>query len=434
MSDSLGWLGDVVNLQRSIVSEGYERTLDAIETQVGAGLTRHRFACGSQVFTWRVPPRWSVRSATVSANGRVLVDERNHPLHLVTHSIPFRGCVSRAELMEHLHTDPARPHAIPYVFAFYRPTWGFCVPHDWLPRFTAPNYEVVVDTELSEDGALEIGELRLEGQSPRALVLSAHLDHPGQVEDGLSGVAALVALIRRFRANGGYRGFFTLRFLFTCETLGALCYLSRFEGEVRRLVEGCIAPEALGNAAPLAFGESFSGDTQLDRAAHCVFTERYATFRREKFLYLLANDDQVFDGPGFLIPSLSIARSPFPEYHTSDDSLAIVDETRFQEGVDAIASIIDLVDNNRIPVPHFTGVPFLTRYGLWFDWCSVPKYRNPLELFLRLLDGKRSTVDLAVESALPLCHVRQFLDVMAQHGLVTLEDPPPIGGPPRDGR
>lgn len=426
LPDHLRWLRDVQDLQRSIVSEGFERALDIVAAQVGEGFLRHLFPCGSEVFTWIVPPRWRVRRATISADGHTLVDAAEHPLHLVTHSAPFRATVEREELLKHLYTDPARPEAIPYVSSFYRPRWGFCVPHDWLPRFTHERYDVEVDTELSSEGNLVVGECTLPGQSPRRIVLAAHLDHPGQVDDGLAGVAALVELIRHFRAGAGYQGYFTLTFLFTCETIGALCYLSLFEEEAHRWFEACIAPEALGKDVPLAFAESFSGDTQLDRAAQCVFTESFGTFKRLPFLYLLANDDQVFDGPGFLIPSLSIARAPYHEYHSSLDSVEAFDAERFTEAVGVVRDIVELLNRNVVPRPRFKNVPFLTRYGIWFDWCSIPEHRNPLEKFFRLLDGRHSMVDLSVESVLSLSRVEQFLGVMKEHGLVEFDAPAPI--------
>lgn len=426
LPSTLEWLRKVEFLQRSIVSEGFEQTLDVIETLVGDGFVRHTFPSGSEVFTWIVPQRWKVRQAKVKANGKTLVDVADHPMHLVTNSVPFQGVVTHDELMEHLHTDPDRPEAIPYVFRFYSPEWGFCVPHQWLDKFTYDRYEVVVDTELSDQGGLQIGEVTLTGQSPRTIVLAAHLDHPGQIDDGLSGAAALVDLIRYFRGTDSYQGYFTLTFLFTAETIGALCYLSRFEAKVRSQIEACIAPNTLGNQQPLAFAESFSQDTQLDRAAQSVFEESFDNFRRLPFLYLIAQDDQVFDGPGFLIPSLSIARFPYPAYHSNLDSLEAFDPEKLTEAVSVIREIIELLNRNQVPSPRYKNIPFLSRYGLWFDWCEIPEQRNRLEKFLRLLDGRHSLVDLQAESGLPLSMCEQFLDTMNANGLIDFAPPPSV--------
>lgn len=425
----LAWIDEVWQLQRSLVSEGFDQTLDVVERVAGPRFRRHSFPCGSEAFTWIVPPRWSVREARITADGNVLVDAANDPLHLVTHSAPFRGRVSRAELAMHLHSDPGRPDAIPYRYSFYARDWGFCVPHSWMSRFDADEYDVVVDTELSDDGALQLGEVTLAGRSQKRIVLTAHLDHPGQVDDGLGGVAALLELIRRFDGGSGYDGHFTLTFLFTCETIGSLCYLHRFAELARRDIECCIAPEALGKQEALAFGESFRGDSQLDRAAQCVFSRRFASFPRHPFLYLLANDDQVFDGPGFLIPSISIARAPYLEYHSSLDSPGRFDVERYREAVDIIEELVALLNRNVVPTPRFENLPFLSRYGIWFDWCDVQDRRNRLEMLFRLIDGKHSLVDLSVETGLELEIVEEVLGAFAGHGLVELGPPAPVRPP-----
>lgn len=419
----LAWIEEVWQLQRSVVSEGFEETLDLVARLAGPRFVRHEFPCGSEAFTWIVPPRWSVRAARVETDGKVLVDAADDPLHLVTHSAPFRGRLSREQLLEHLHTDPSRPHAIPYRYSFYARDWGFCVPHNWLARFETDEYDVLVETELSIEGALQIGEVTLPGRSPKRIVLTAHLDHPGQVDDGLGGVAALLELIRRFDGGRGYDGHFTLTFLFTCETIGSLCYLHRFQDVVRSEVECCIAPEALGKSEPLAFGESFYGDTQVDRAAQCVFASRFTSFPRKRFLYLLANDDQVFDGPSFLIPSISIARAPYAEYHSNLDNPDAFDVERYREAVDVIEGIVSLLNRNSVPVPRFQNLPFLSRYGIWFDWCDVQDRRNRLEMLFRLLDGRHSLVDLAIETGLELAVVEDVLSTFEEHGLVELGPP-----------
>lgn len=419
----LAWIEDVWQLQRSLVSEGFEQTLDIVEKLAGPRFTRHVFPCGSEAFTWIIPPRWSVRDARIEAGGRVLVDAADNPLHLVTHSAPFRGSISRDELLRHLHTDPTRPDAIPYRYSFYAREWGFCVPHSWMDRFAADEYDVVVDSRLSDDGDLQIGELTLPGRSSRRIVLAAHLDHPGQVDDGLGGVAALLELIRRLDGDGGYDGYFTLTFLFTCETIGSICYLHRFSELARAEVECCIAPEALGKEQPLAFGESSRGDTQLDGAAQCVFSRRFGEFPRKAFLYLLANDDQVFDGPGFLIPSISIARAPYPEYHSSLDRPDAFVVERFREAVDVVEEIVAVLNRNCVPAPHFESLPFLSRYGIWFDWCDVQDRRNRLERLLRLIDGWHSMVDLALETGLELGLVEEILQALAENELVEFGPP-----------
>ena len=50
----------------------------------------------------------------------------DHPLHVVSYSLPFEGMVTREELLQHLHVHPRLPEAIPFVFKYYDRDWGLC--------------------------------------------------------------------------------------------------------------------------------------------------------------------------------------------------------------------------------------------------------------------------------------------------------------------
>ena len=111
-------------LNRAIVSEDIERTLDVASEYLP--LTIHRFPSGLSCFDWVIPQHWTVRAAYVeSPDGERIIDWSWHPLHLVIGSLPFRGTVSRDELLRHLHTSSAHPDCIPYHFQYYQLGWGF---------------------------------------------------------------------------------------------------------------------------------------------------------------------------------------------------------------------------------------------------------------------------------------------------------------------
>ena len=57
------------------------------------------------------------------------IDFKASNLHVIGNSAPIDALVSRAELLQHLHTDPTHPNWIPYRHTYYRDSWGFCAPH-----------------------------------------------------------------------------------------------------------------------------------------------------------------------------------------------------------------------------------------------------------------------------------------------------------------
>ena len=136
-------------IDRTLVGSGAARFLDALGRELP--LRVHRFPSGSRCFDWTVPPAWELeRASVVDAAGRVIADTRDTVLSVVNYSEPFRGRVSKADLLTRLHTSAVLPGSIPYRTSYYGRTWGFCVPqavvegldHDW--------YDVEIDATGEE--------------------------------------------------------------------------------------------------------------------------------------------------------------------------------------------------------------------------------------------------------------------------------------------
>src|SRR5205807_1492111 len=77
---------------------------------------------------------------------------------------PFRGKVRLAELEKHLHSLPSQPSLIPYRTSYYEDDWGFCLTHEQRTRLRTGEYDVLIDTSLTE-GSLTYGELVVPGAS-----------------------------------------------------------------------------------------------------------------------------------------------------------------------------------------------------------------------------------------------------------------------------
>jgi len=83
-------------------------------------------ACRSRSTKSRQEPRsWSGRcrssgsSGPPGSYGSILVDWTDSPLHLLGYSVPFRGRLPLADLLQHLHTLPEQPSVTPYRTAYY---------------------------------------------------------------------------------------------------------------------------------------------------------------------------------------------------------------------------------------------------------------------------------------------------------------------------
>ena len=142
------------------------------------------------------------------------------------------------------------------------------------------------------------------------------------------------------------------------------------------------------------------------------------TRRELSFREVVASDEMVSNGPGYDIPTPSLIRWPYPEYHTSDDNPDIVDE---QDLAETLAVFMDLwasLEANYYPRRTFKGPVMLSRYGLWVDWRQDLKFNLATEKIMMLLEGDKSVIDIAYELELPLETVFRYLDRFGDAGLI----------------
>ena len=181
--DMLALLAELAPLHRTLANQDTDKALQIVAaTLPGSQIEGHR--SGTPIWSWTVPRRWEFKTATIKAKGETLVDAAWSALHVINYSQPFKGTISREELLRHLRTFPDRPDAIPFAFNFYEPAWGFSVPHSWLARFTHESYEVEIDSRF-EDGDLNTLTLMIPGESKETFVICSNICHPLQVNDSL---------------------------------------------------------------------------------------------------------------------------------------------------------------------------------------------------------------------------------------------------------
>ena len=342
-----------------------------------------------------------------------MLDLKDNPLHIVSYSLPVDKIVSKKELLEHLHTNKERPDAIPFEFKYYQKGWGFCVQHNKLKKFAKNKYKVFIDSKF-EKGNLEVGDYTIKGKTDKTIVLVAHLCHPGQVNDDLTGISVLVDIAKEMSKKDNY---YTYKFLIVPETIGSIAYLSQNEYIIPKIEYG-IFLEMLGNDNVHALQLSNQGNTRLDRIARYVIKRKLKNFNEGAFRTIVANDEMVFNGPGVNIPMISISRYPYPEYHTSDDNPDIVSEQRLKESKDLILEILDIIDKDFMPKRQFKGPIFLSGYGLWVDWRENLELNQNIEKIMLNLEGQKSVFDIAEELNMKFEDVLGFINKLKKAKLV----------------
>jgi len=419
-------------LHRTLVSEGTDEALEIVGRAMpaGSGYEVETYIPGEQVWTWKVPERYLVREAWVeTVEGDRVIEFADSPLHLVSYSEPVELELDWAELEPHLHVAPHRPAAIPWEFKYYERSWGFCLSQerfDQLPRDR--RYRVLIDSEfLTAPGdGLRIGTAVIHpsgGPAPGGpeMLVCAHVCHPAQANDDAAGVASAVGVAQRLAEHPLPPLSASVRFLFGPETIGSICYLARHEDLIPRL-RGGVFVEMTGTDNSLILQRTRQDDSRLDRIARHVFGRRYGEgFREGAFREVIVNDDLVINGPGVDVPCISVSRWPYPEYHTSDDSPAIIAEAQLQEAAEVVAEIVRIAASDWVPRRRFKGPVFLSGHGLWVDWRENPELNLAVDKLMLNLEGDCSVFEIAEKLSLDYWDTRAYIDRFREAGLVDVD-------------
>lgn len=407
-------------LRRSLTGDGVRQTLAVLGETLPVQV--HEVPSGTAALDWTVPGEWRVRGATLRGpDGRLVADADDHPLTLLGHSAPFRGSLSLDELRPHLHSLPDRPDAVPYRTSYYREDWGFCLPHRVVSSLEPGQYAVEVDTEIAA-GSLTYGEVVLPGESAQEVLISAHVCHPAQANDNLSGVVVAAAFAEEL-ARGGPRRW-TYRFVFAPGTLGALVWLSQHRDAPRRVHAGLVLT-GLGDPAPLTYKRSRRGGRSVDRAVEHVLRHLQPAGRVLDFTPY-GYDERQYCSPGFDLPVGRLGRGvhgQYPEYHTSDDDLDLVSPAQLEASVGALRAVTDVLERDRTWVStNQHGEPQLGRRGLYRSTGATALEAESFEMallwVLSLSDGTASLLEVAERAGLPFATIAAAAERLRDAGLL----------------
>jgi len=415
---------------RGFVTDDYEWCLEYINNHK-LELDLHAYNSGAEIWdSWVIPQKWSVNEAYIAVDGERIIDYEDHPLHLISYSESFEGTVSKSELLDHVHTHSEIEDAIPWHFKQnYRPwdsEWGFCARQQTVERLENDTYEVHIDTEF-EDGEMLVGEHHIEGKRDETILLAAHLDHTGMANDDLAGVAVGCELMNRLQQQESLTYSYT--FLIVQEMIGSAAYLEANADQMEDIQYG-IFLEMPGNDNRILLQQTFAGDTRLDRIAANALGEITEDSEIDSFRSQIGNDEIVFESPGFEIPTISISRFPYDEYHTHLDKPEIISERRLEEYCSYIEEIIEILESDFVPKRTFEGLPSLAnpKYDLYIDpkEIDIESEENIHEFrqrILRYLDGDHTAFEIADDFDLNYEFVRDYVKDFESCGLVTSSDP-----------
>lgn len=438
MTKALDLINEIWFWKRDIVSADFDRALNRLGQEVP--LIVHEYPSGEPCWTWRVPEKWTCHAAYLETlDGSRLIDYADHPLHVVSYSLPFEGVVGRDELLNHLHVHPRLPEAIPFVFKYYERDWGLCCSQTLRDSLREAQYRVVIRTSF-EPGTLKVGEVVIPGESEQTFVVVAHLCHPAMVNDDLTGVVVGLEAARNLLAGSAvHRPYYTYRFLILPETIGSVAYLSHQEGLIPKMAGGLFL-EMLGNDSPHALQGSFQPHSQAERCLTSALGGLDPQGYSAPYRTVINNDERQFNAPGVRVPMLSLSRveppgsptRPYREYHSSLDTPAIVTQERLEDSCRVVLGLVDAWERNQYVVNRFKGEVFCSGYGIWIDYRVNPEGHRRLFEIMERCDGEHTVADIAVELGISFQAVWEVVSLLESKELVWLSrtpqptDPHPI--------
>lgn len=410
-------------LMRSITGEGLRETLRIFGTVYPVDVLE--VPSGSKAFDWIIPKEWVFRSAKLwGPDGKKILDAADHNLHVMNYSMPFEGTLSLEDLSPHLYSDPKRPTAIPYVTSYYKPNWGFCLPHEKKQNLPKGTYKVSIDTE-HKPGSLTIGEINIPGTSSKTAVFSSYICHPSMVNDELCGAISLLLLAGRISRLPQRR--ISCRIVFPPETIGTLAYLQkRGEDFIKEMVAGFNVCN-VSTQSPFVYKRSRKGNELPDRIME-LFGREQNEISIERFTPL-GSDERQYCSPGFNLPFGALSRGPtfFPEYHSSLDDMNMLDGHAVVETANLLEKAFLTLDRNHIRLKRTSpfGEPQLGKYDLYPSAGGSNHTVSDVHALLWILnqcDGSKDLIEIAHESGLPFETVYSAAKRCTDAGLL-LEQP-----------
>lgn len=404
---------------RSITGGGLRKTLALIDNHVPLQISE--IPSGTQVFDWSVPREWNVRDAYIlGPDGTRVVDFRQHNLHVMSYSTPVHQILSLNDLKARLFTIPEHPDWIPYRTSYYRDDWGFCVSHNAMLALEDGQYEVCIDSTLTE-GSLTYGEYFLPGSSDEEILVSCHICHPSLANDNLSGVAVAVFLAARLRALPRR---YSYRFLFIPGTIGAITWLALNRKTVGRIRHGLVLT-CLGDRGDFHYKKSRHGNAEIDDVVVHVLQHDCGNFEILEFSPY-GYDERQYCSPGFNLPVGCLMRSvwgTFPEYHSSADNLEFMDPLQLARSLEVCTSIMDVLERNRRyrnMMPYCE--PNLGKRNLYrpTGGAALGAEMHARLWVLNLSDGEHSLLDIAKRSGLPFSAIFNAAELLRENALLAL--------------
>jgi aminopeptidase-like protein len=416
---------------RSITGEGFKKSLNILAKEIP--LKQIKYKTGIKVFDWKVPQEWNIKEAFIKYKNKKVIDFKVNNLHIVNFSVPKKIKLNLKELKKKIHTLKNRPNLIPYVTSYYKKNWGFCESFNKLKKFKEGTYNIVIKSNF-KNGYLVNGIDKIKGKSKKTCLITSYLCHPSMANNELSGPLVLLGLHERIQKWDKRN--LTYTFLINPETIGSICFLSRYKKFLKQnMLSGLVLTCLGGSQKKISYKLSRSADSPLDKLAKYLFNKK-KIFLRE-FDPCSGSDERQYCASSLNLPMGQFSRTiygQYKEYHTSGDTKEFMNIKKIYNSIDSLEAILKINDK-LFPIKRF--IPYgelqLGKRNLYPN-INSPNTRNfsndenndgrkNLNILLEILsyaDGKLDILDIVKKRNIELDRAIKILDICIGKKLVKL--------------
>ena len=419
----------------SIVSEDNIKTIPLYKSFLNFNV--HSFRSGKILNGWKVPYNWKLEKGEISTDDKI-IHKAEEPFGVPVLSPSFKGRVDRKTLLKHIFTSKKIPSATPYNWTgLYRDSknWGFCMPKNSLKKFKDNKYHINIKTRFKKS-SMKVLDFQIKGKSKNTVIINAHNCHPFQANDDMSGCAVAISIFKELKKFKNL--YYTYRLLISPEITGTVFWLNKLKNESKNF-KYCILLKSVGNDNFLKLQHSYQKKTTLDKIAKKLLKQKFKHYRIGGFREIYGNDETVFNSPGYDIPTISITRVPFKEYHTNFDTPKIVSEKKLQEVKSYTLGIIKNMEkdrkDNKFYRVNFNGLVSLSnkKYNLYLNAIAPgidkKKYTQSQKQWNLMMNNlpndinfeKLSVNEIAKKYKLPINDLQMYLNKWEKKRLISRE-------------